>query len=295
MLFPGGSRAGDNTPSGKMGHSIALARQENAFDPSQMAPKIAGNWICWHIEPKAVEKPMKVSDKLGDLYGDYYDLGGSLAQKRKVTARQTIGHIKTLLPDPPYGRLLDIGAGEGSVLEELDIAAFAEELHAVEISLSGIETIKRRNIPRVKSVSQFDGYKIDVPDKTYDLGTAIHVLEHVEHERAFIEEITRACEIVYIEVPLELTARVDRSIELSGPFGHINFYNPSTLRNLLKTCNVEILAFQVFPHSRAYETHVAGNFVGNIKYGLRSSLLAFIPGAATFAMSYLAGAVCRRS
>jgi hypothetical protein len=37
---------------------------------------------------------MKVSDKLGDLYGGYYDLGGGVAQKRAVAARQTIGHIK---------------------------------------------------------------------------------------------------------------------------------------------------------------------------------------------------------
>ena len=237
---------------------------------------------------------MKISDKLGDLYGDYYDLGGGVAQKRAVAARQTIEHIKTVLPKPPYGKLLDVGAGEGAVLAELDAAAFAKELYAVEISQSGVEAIKRRCIRSLRSVRQFDGYKIDAPDKAYDIGTAIHVLEHVEHERAFIEEITRTCNLVYIEVPLEMTARVNRSIEISGPYGHINFYNPVTFRNLLKTCNVEILAFQVFSNSKAYETHVSGNLVGGIKYALRSTLLSVAPSIATSVMTYLAGAVCRR-
>jgi hypothetical protein len=177
---------------------------------------------------------------------------------------------------------------------ELDRATFANELHAVEISQSGVDAIKRRSIPSLKSVRQFDGYKIEAQDKTYDIGTAIHVLEHVEHERAFIDEITRACDIVYIEVPLEMTARVSRSIERSGPYGHINFYNPTTFENLLKTCNVEILAFQVFANSKAYETHVSGNLAGSIKHAVRSALLFVAPSFATFAMTYLAGAVCRR-
>ena len=34
-------------------------------------------------------------------------------------------------------------------------------------------------------------YRIDAADNAYDFGTAIHVLEHVEHERAFLTEITR--------------------------------------------------------------------------------------------------------
>lgn len=236
---------------------------------------------------------MKVSDKLGDLYGDYYDLGGGVAQKRAVAARQTIAHIKAMLPESPYENLLDVGAGEGSVLAELDRASFAKDLYAVEISQSGIEIIKQRCIPSLRSVRQFNGYKIEAPDKAYDVGTAIHVLEHVEHERAFIEEITRACNLVYIEVPLEMTARVSRSIELSGPYGHINFYSPVTFRNLLRTCTFKILSFQVFSNSKAYETHVSGNLAGSIKYGLRSTLLSVAPSLATFAMTYLAGAVCR--
>jgi hypothetical protein len=232
---------------------------------------------------------MQISDKLSGIYADYY-AGNLTFDKRRIAAAQTFEHIKELLPHSPYKNILDIGAGEGSLLAELDNASFAKELHAVEISDSGINTICRRNLNSLKSVSKFDGYKIN---GTYELGTAIHVLEHVEHERAFIEEITRACDLVYVEVPLELTLRVNRSIKLSGVYGHINFYNSTTFRNLLETSNVEIVAFKVFSNSLAYETFVSPS-TGKFKYYLRSFLLWLSPTLAGFAMTYLAGAVIKR-
>jgi predicted TPR repeat methyltransferase len=237
---------------------------------------------------------MKTSDRLGEMYADYYD-DPRVLQKREITARQTAQHIASMLPAPPYGSLLDVGAGEGSVLEELSRRNFTDELHAVEISESGVETIRSKGIPRLRSVGRFDGYRIDVAPGTYDLGTAVHVLEHVEHERAFIEEVTRVCDLVYIEVPLELTARVRRAIRKSGPYGHINFYNLATFENLLRTAGAEVLDIQVFAHSREYEVHVSGQRSGPLKYALRSNLLRLSPLVATQAMMYLAGAVCRRA
>lgn len=236
---------------------------------------------------------MKVSDKFEQLYGVYYT-SGSVAQKRTITARQTSEHIQKLLPNVPYGKLIDIGAGEGAVLTALDDISFSKELHAVEISQSGVNAIKSRAIPSLVSIQQFDGYIINSPDKYYDIGTAIHVLEHVEHERAFIHEITRVCDIIYIEVPLELTVRVGKAVVSSGKYGHINFYNVVTFRNLLETCDLEIIAFEVFSNSMAYEKFVSGKLSGTIKHMIRKSSLWIAPSIATFFMTYLAGAVCRR-
>lgn len=237
---------------------------------------------------------MKINDKLTGLYEDYYLENSPLMKKRKIAAEQTATHIEALLPKKPYGTMLDIGAGEGSVIAELSKRNFAKELHAVEISKSGVEHIKNRSIPNLLTVKEFDGYKIDAGTLSIDIGTAVHVLEHVEHERAFLEEITRVCKLVYIEVPLELTVRIDRSISTSGPYGHINFYNPSTFKNLLDTSNLEVLAFQIFSNSTAYERIVSGPVVGSLKHAVRTTLLKVAPSIATFAMVYLAGAVCQR-
>lgn len=235
---------------------------------------------------------MKVSEKLGNLYRDYYT--DAVAAKRAIAARQTVAHLSELVPNHRYKSLVDIGAGEGAVLAELEKLGIAEELYALEISESGVEAIRSRALPTLRAVDQFDGYRMPDRSERFAVGVAAHVLEHVEHERAFIRAIVEAVELVYIEVPLELTWDVERSIRLSGPYGHINFYTPETFRNLLKTSGVEILAFRVFPNSLEYERYVSGKVAGSIKYLLRVGLLRFLPTLAPRRMTYLAGAVCRR-
>lgn len=235
---------------------------------------------------------MKISDKLLKVYRDYYG-DDSLGKKRAIAASQSVNHILTMAPKHVTS-LLDLGAGEGAVLQELHNIGFADSLHALEISNSGITEIERRSIQSLCSTNQFDGYNIAAEDDQYDLGIAIHVLEHVEHERAFLNEMTRVCRIAYVEVPLELTLNVKKSIKESGPHGHINFYSPSIFRNLIETCGLEVLGFRVFSNSLAYERHVSGRLLGTIKFAIRRGLLSIFPGIAPYFMTYLAGTVCQK-
>ena len=52
--------------------------------------------------------------------------------------------------------MLEVGAGDGSILKFLADANFAPEYAAVEISESGVEHIKLRNINNLKSIQLFD-------------------------------------------------------------------------------------------------------------------------------------------
>ena len=236
---------------------------------------------------------MKVSNKLSDLYGQYYN--DSVAAKRAIAAHQTVDHLVEMLPKRRFASLVDIGAGEGAVLAEIEMRGLVEEMHALEISSSGVAAIRLRQLATLRSVEPFDGYKLPEACRGYDLAIAAHVVEHVEHERAFIAAIVEAAELVYIEVPLELTARVERSIRMSGPYGHINFYTPETIRNLVRTSGAEIVDFRVFPNSLDYERYVSGPWVGSIKYLIRVALLRAFPKYATHRMTYLAGLICRKA
>ncbi len=120
------------------------------------------------------------------------------------------------------------------------------------------------------------------------------MLEHVEHERAFLAEITRVCHTDYVEVPLEMTLRTEKSIRASSPYGHNNFYNPATFCNLIESSGLEILSFRVLANALAYERHFSGLLAGTVKYAIRHGLLSFLPSQAPHLMTYLAGAVCRR-
>jgi len=236
---------------------------------------------------------MKVSDKIADMYDGYYS-DGQVQVKREITARQTVKHIEAMLGTRGFRNLIDVGAGDGAVLAEIDRSRIADVTHAVEISTSGCDAIRSRTLNRIRSVQQFDGYRIEAADQAFAAGIAIHVLEHVEHEREFLAEIGRVCERFYVEVPLELTLRTDRSIAMSGPYGHINFYTPTTFRNLLLTSGLQVEDLRVFANSLEYEVLLGGRFKGRIKYFLRNMLLRAFPSKAPFFMTFLAGAVCTR-
>lgn len=165
-------------------------------------------------------------------------------------------------------------------------------LGAVEISTSGVEAIKARKISNLASVDIFDGYHIPHADKTFDLDLAIHVVEHVEHERMFLTEAARVCKKLYIEVPLEHTRNLTKAIRMSGPYGHINFYTPLTFDNLLKTSGLKVERLMTFAHDLAYEQHLYGKSKGWVKYKLRTEFLRFAPKAAVRSMVYMAGALC---
>lgn len=237
---------------------------------------------------------MKISDKLNDVYSDYYH-SEKVLNKRVISARQTVAHIMDIVPKKHFRSIIDIGAGEGSVLQSLDESGLADELYAVEISQSGCDSIKGRNLKSLKSVEMFDGYSIPAADKTYELGLAAHVLEHVEYERPFLQEIARVCDYVYVEVPLELTLNIERSIRMASPYGHLNFYTPATLGNMLQTAGLDVLDLRVYANSLEYETFVSGKLKGRINNFIRTSALKLAPKRAPFLMTYIGGALCRQS
>ncbi len=225
------------------------------------------------------------------LYDDYYAEGKS-ARKREVAAIQSVEHLEAITRGETFDRVLDIGAGEGSVLNRLSQRKFAKSLAAVEISRSGLTAIHKKSIPELETVQLFDGYKIPHADKSFDLGLAIHVVEHVEHERLFLHEAARVCEKIYVEVPLEHTRNLERAIRVSGQFGHINFYTPRIFENLLRTSALKVERTMVFAQSLPYEQHLAGNLRGWLKYRVRRDFLRVAPKIAIRNMSYMFGALC---
>ncbi|TIN35824.1 MAG: class I SAM-dependent methyltransferase [Mesorhizobium sp.] len=234
---------------------------------------------------------MAGADGIMAMYDDYYTVG-EVSEKREITSVQTIAHIEEIVEGEVFETILDIGAGEGAVLDKLNKRGLGKTLAAVEISSSGVEVINSRKIPNLESVSRFDGYHIPHPDKSFDLGLAIHVVEHVEHERQFLAEAARVCKKLYIEVPLEHTRDLSKAIRMSGPFGHINFYTAQSLENLLKTSGLKVERLRVFGHSLPYEQHLAGHTKGWLKYQIRTGLLKIAPKTAMRNIAYMAGALC---
>jgi SAM-dependent methyltransferase len=180
-----------------------------------------------------------VNQNLLEAYKSQYS--NESAIWRGLGAKQKFQNIRKITSGKQFVKVLEVGAGDGSILKQLSENNFAKELHAVEISESGIVQIKAKNIPNLKSIQLFDGYKLPFDDKSFDLVILTHVLEHVEHERLLLREIHRVAKQFLIEVPKDYRFGADRKLSHFLSYGHINLYTPTSLKFLLMTENFKIL------------------------------------------------------
>jgi len=236
-------------------------------------------------------KNMTTSCQLKENYENYYEDGDS--EWRMLGARDKVANIISLCNSLPHGTILEIGAGEGSILKRLSEVNFGEELYALEISQSGVDTIKSRDIPRLVECLLFDGYDIPYADGRFDLAILSHVVEHVEFPRKLLYEAARVAKHVFVEVPLEDTLRL-KSDFVFDKVGHINFYSPITIRRLIQTCRLEVLKQIVTNPSKAVHVYRSGR-KGLVSYYIKEFLLGFFPGVATRIFTYHSALVCKAS
>jgi SAM-dependent methyltransferase len=239
-----------------------------------------------------VSKPL-VSVEFKELYDGYYgDTRDSV--KRSIAAKDAFDHIR-LVSHGSLGRTVDVGAGDGALLALISQSTLASELHGLEISASGIDKIQQRSLQLLKSVRQFDGYSMPYPDQAFDTALCTHVLEHVEHERLFLRELARISKSIILEVPLEHGFQVAKSIRVSGPFGHINFYTPETFLALLRSVGLNAVSYRVLTSSLEYEQFLYGRVKGAIRNNLRRWALRLAPRLATQFLTYILIARCEPS
>ncbi len=180
-----------------------------------------------------------ISGNVKTAYDEFYNKHDEAW--RMLGAKYKAQHIVDVCKGHNFKKVLEVGAGDGSILKFLADQNFAPEYHAVEISESGVAHILSRNINDLLSVQLFDGYKLPFEDNSFDLIILSHVLEHVEHERMLLREIKRVANHCIIEVPLDYRPGVDQRIKHFLAYGHINVYTPTSLRYLLRTEGFEII------------------------------------------------------
>lgn len=222
-----------------------------------------------------------VSSRLQELYESQYD---GPSEWRRVCAVGKAADIALVCGDRRFERVLEVGAGEGAVLERLDEIGFAPNLYGLEISPSGVQIMQERNIPSLREAKLFDGYTIPYPDNWFDLVYSTHVLEHVEHERLFLKELARVSRHIFIEVPLEDVFLVERKIKRT--FGHINFYRAETLLNLLRTSGLKPISFKIMDFSVDVLKFSDGKIKGGVKHAIRGALLRAAPRLAQHVFCY---------
>lgn len=235
-------------------------------------------------------KEITLSDRLKGNYEDYYEGGDS--EWRRLGALGKADNIVWLCRSLPQDSVLEIGAGEGAILKRLSELNFGKKLYALEISPSGVETIKKKEIPQLIDCGVFDGYRVPYEDAKFDIAILSHVIEHVEHPRQLIYEASRVAKFVFVEVPLEDTIRLSNDF-VFDKVGHINSYSLKTIRRLLQSCGLKILGQIVTNSPKAAYTYQKGT-KGLLNYYVKQFLIQFLPGFATSLFTYHAALICEK-
>ena len=230
-----------------------------------------------------------VSSHLLENYENYYDEGDS--EWRRLGAVDKVDNIVSLCKGVPHKTVIEIGAGEGSVLKRMSEVNFGQELYGLEISPSGAETIRNKGIERLVECAVYDGYQIPYEDDRFDLAILSHVIEHVEQPRRLLFEAMRIAKHVFIEVPLEDTARLPQDY-VFDKVGHINFYSPKTIRRLLQTSNFKVLNQIVVNPSKSVHTYHKGK-KGLVNYHIKQFMLKLFPRLAPYIFSYHSALLCQ--
>ena len=186
---------------------------------------------------------VKMDPDIRNHYDRHYRSGES--EWRRLGALDKARHIQEMCAGHEYHSVLEIGAGEGALLQRLGEVGFGSDLAALEVSEAAVSVVKARKIPNLSTAVLFDGYNAPFSDGRFDLAILSHVLEHVEHPRALLLEARRVARKVFIEVPLELRIRTPRDFVPTST-GHINLFNPTVIRHLIQTTGMTVAAERVF-------------------------------------------------
>jgi ubiquinone/menaquinone biosynthesis C-methylase UbiE len=241
-----------------------------------------------NMEGESDKQEQKVRNDLKEKYDEYYN---GQSEWRKIGAECKVSRITEMCANVQHKYVIDVGAGEGSITQLLSNKGFADEIVCAEISESGVKTIKNRNIRNVDDVVHFDGYNLPYSDDEFDLAIATHVLEHVEYQRKFLEELARVSKYVYVEVPLLHTLRMSPNFN-GNSVGHINFYNYKTFRRLLQTSKYNIIEQKIFDHTLNSLTYNYNYIFGFIKYLIYKSGRNLNSELTSKLLVYHCGAIC---
>ena len=146
-------------------------------------------------------------------------------------------------------KLLDFGCGTG-VLQEQFEERFNIKSFGIDTSEKAIDYCKKRGLTKVKI---FNGKKIPFQNNSFDLVTAIDVLEHIKNDSGSLKEINRVLKksgLAILLVPAHPKLWSTRDINLQ----HFRRYSKGELENkclkagfkLITTKNVDFAIYFLF-------------------------------------------------
>ena len=106
------------------------------------------------------------------------------------TRERFVRQVLQGLGEPPVGRMLNVGSGEGDI--DPMLASHAALLESCDVNEDDVAHARSANahVPNVR-YSVNDGEGLDFPDASFDVVTCLEVIEHVRRPTALLAELAR--------------------------------------------------------------------------------------------------------
>jgi SAM-dependent methyltransferase len=194
---------------------------------------------------------------------------------RALSARTKADHVVALLERAGVRpqRLVEIGCGVGSLLAELARRGVAPELEGFDLSAAAIDIARGHDLPGV-SFEAFDGARVPVSDRAYDVAVLSHVLEHVPEPGALLAEAARVAAWVLVEVPLERNRSAARPAKRAeaARIGHVQFFDRAAVRALCATAGLDVRAELADPLGLAHHAFGAAGPKARARAGVKAGV-----------------------
>lgn len=236
---------------------------------------------------------MPASEDLQRHYQSYYE-GANDSAWRRIGAIDKAANIVRAWQSQSnrQPRVVEIGCGDGAIAARLSELDFFDSYRGFDISESGVRTAKSRAISRAEFT--VCGSPIPAANDSADVVIMSHVIEHLEHPRELLKEARRIAPLLIAEVPLELNRGLPNDYNWD-PVGHINKYNSKSIRQLVQTCQFDVLEqFTTNPSRAVAEFHRPG-LASSAKWAIKQSTLQLAPHAARGQFTYHETLIAQRN
>jgi SAM-dependent methyltransferase len=178
--------------------------------------------------------------------------------------------------------LIEIGCGDGALLEALDARRLAPVLDGVELSETAIELARARTIPGARRLEAYDGARVPADDGAYDLAVLSHVLEHVPEPVPLLAEAARVAPWVLVEVPLEANRSAARPAKRAeaARIGHLHALSRRSVAHWLAAAGLEPRAQLSDPLPFAHHAFFGNRRRAAIKWAVRTAAWRAAPRTA---------------
>jgi SAM-dependent methyltransferase len=234
-----------------------------------------------------------VTDPTADLTA-FYEAGYTqedperaafLGRWRALGAASKASHVVELLRRAGLrpGTLVEVGCGDGALLEALSARGVATRYDGFELSGPAAAIAAARGIPGAGRIEAYDGARVPADDCAYDLAVVSHVLEHVPDPPALLAEAARLAPHVLLEVPLEANRSAQRpgKVAEARSIGHIQAFSRQAIAQLAAGAGLRVIADVGDPLPRRHHTFFAkgpaGHAKATAKWAVRAGLWRAAP------------------